>query len=69
MRSRLVRVLALPIIAAFFLIGWVLYCVGGKKETPGFASAKKSKTLEKQFVLPSDEGIETGLIGEMIATQ
>jgi len=69
MRKRLVAILAFPVITGIFLIGWVLYCVGCKQESPDKTNAKKSATLEKQAELPADEGIEMELVEEKPAKQ
>jgi hypothetical protein len=62
MRRRLVRILAFPIIALVFLIGWVLYCIGGKHDSLKKKAAKELAVAEKQAELVADEGIEMGLI-------
>ena len=56
-RNRALRILLLPVLAITFLIGWIMYSVGGTrpKKTP----YKKAESLTKK---PSD--LEIGLLAE-----
>lgn len=55
MRRRLVVILTFPIIVFIFLLGWILYFVGGKHKS------REEKTTKKST---SEEDIEMGLIEE-----
>ena len=63
------RILALPIIALVFLIGWVLYCVGGKHDSLKKEAAKELAVAEDQAGLVADERIEMGLLEEETTIQ
>ena len=62
MQRRLVVILTFPLIIIFFLIGWVLYCIGGKHESLKKGTERKSNAVEKEAELTADEGSEMGLI-------
>jgi hypothetical protein len=64
MRRRVITILAFPILAYIFLIGWALYCTGSKKASLPQKTAKKSTITEKQAESTADEGIQMGLIEE-----
>jgi len=64
MRRRYVIILAFPIIAFIFLIGWVLYYIRSNQKSATKEPEKKSTAVEKQTELASDEGIEMELIDE-----
>jgi hypothetical protein len=65
-RRRVIIILAFPILAFIFLIGWALYCTGSKKANLPQKTAKKSTIAEKQAESTGDEGIQMGLIEEEI---
>jgi hypothetical protein len=69
MPRRLIKILALPIIAAIFLIGWILYYVGSKQQSLTKKTETTANTSEKQAEPNANDGIEMGLIEEQTITQ
>ena len=65
MQRRLVIILTFPLIVSFFLIGWVLYCIGGKGSNRKNVNELKSNVSEKKAELTNDEDIEIGLVEEV----
>jgi hypothetical protein len=69
MLRRLVKILALPIIAAIFLVGWFLYYFGSKPQSLTKKTETTANASENQTESNADDGIEMGLIEEQTITQ
>ena len=65
MQRRLVVILTFPLIIIFFLIGWVLYCIGGKQPSLKKETERKSNAVKNKAESFSEEEIEIGLIEEV----